>query len=83
MTQRILFALFMSLLLSSLVSAWVTWINLGFIEYFYSFWLKAFVAAWPVAGVIAFLTGPEIHTLSVHLSKALKPKHKHNHKRSI
>lgn len=77
MTQRILFAGLMSLHLSSLVSAWVTWINLGFIEPFFSYWIHAFMAAWPVAAVIAFITGPEIHKLSVQISKTLKQKINH------
>ncbi|EAQ67664.1 hypothetical protein MED121_17094 [Marinomonas sp. MED121] len=68
MKQRIIFALLMSLLLSSLMSCWVTWINLGFSHEFLLDWRQAFLGAWPVAAIIAFFIGPEIHKLSIKLA---------------
>ena len=68
MKQRILFALLMSLLLSSLMSCWVTWINLGLSNDFLSHWRQAFLGAWPVAAIIAFFIGPEVHKVSIKLA---------------
>ncbi|WP_348524836.1 DUF2798 domain-containing protein [Litoribrevibacter albus] len=48
----------MSFFLSSLMSLWVTYINLGFTSSFISQWIHAFSLAWPAAAVIAFFVGP-------------------------
>lgn len=72
MKQRVVFAVLMSLLLSSLMTCWVTWIHLGINPYFLSQWLTAFLSAWPAAAVIAFFSGPEVHRLSVRLSQNSK-----------
>lgn len=41
----------MSFLLSMLMTLWVTWINLGFIDDFMSRWLEAWMLAFPAAFV--------------------------------
>ncbi len=69
MKIRLIQAFLMSLLLSSLMSCWLTWFNLGLNEQFLSHWLSAFIAAWPVAGAIAFFTGPEVHEISMKLAR--------------
>ena len=38
-----------SFTLSFLMSAWITWRNLGLSSEFIEHWLSAFVSAWPVA----------------------------------
>lgn len=68
MKQRVIFALLMSFLLSLLTTCWVTWINLGWVESFFTQWLHAFSLAWPVAGFISFFIGPEIYKMSEKLS---------------
>lgn len=68
MKVRLIQAFLMSLLLSSLMSCWVTWLNLGFNDEFIELWLNAFIAAWPVAGIIAFFSGPEVHKISIKLA---------------
>lgn len=55
---RFCFAALMSLILSFLMTAWVTWINLGFIQGFVGYWLRAFVIAWPAAAIISYVFGP-------------------------
>ncbi|PKM05009.1 MAG: hypothetical protein CVV16_02360 [Gammaproteobacteria bacterium HGW-Gammaproteobacteria-6] len=67
---RLVFSLLMSLSLSFLMTAWVTWINLGFVDGFIWKWGAAFITAWPAAAVIAFAFGPFIHQMTtVILSK--------------
>jgi len=61
---RLVFSLLMSLTLSSLMTAWVTWINLGFVGGFVWKWGTAFFTAWPAAATIAFVLGPTIHLLT-------------------
>ncbi len=65
MKQRIAFTLMMSFVLSSLMSCWVTFINLGYSDQFLHNWGRAFVLAWPAAAVIAFVFGPRIQRWSM------------------
>lgn len=62
--MRVVFALLMSLLMSSLMSGWVTWLNLGMSADFLPHWQHAFVAAWPAAFTIVMLCGPMVHRLA-------------------
>lgn len=64
MKQRIVFAIIMSLVLSSMMSCWITFINLGPGVQFLDQWMAAFRLAWPVAGIIAFVMGPVIHNMT-------------------
>jgi len=58
----------MSLVLSSMMSGWVTWINLGWSANFLMNWSQAFYLAWPAAALISFFIGPEVHKLSTKFS---------------
>jgi len=71
MKFRLIFSLIMSLLLSSIMSGWVSYLNLGLVEGFSSYWLNAFISAWPAAALIAFFTGPEIQKFAKHLADKL------------
>ena len=62
--QRLLSSLIMSLLLSGLMSAWVTWLNLGLVGDFVSRWLHAYLLAWPAAFTIVVLLAPAVQSLS-------------------
>lgn len=62
--HRLLFALLMSLVLSFLMTAWVTWLNLGLIEGFVEKWMAAFIVAWPAAALISLLFGPWVQRLT-------------------
>ncbi|MBE3637750.1 DUF2798 domain-containing protein [Mangrovicoccus algicola] len=72
MSQRLIFALLMSLVLSFLMTFFVTWLNLGFVPDFVARWMTAFRIGWPCAAVISFLFGPMILRLSLRLD-ALVP----------
>lgn len=67
MKQRIIFSIMMSFILSSLMTCWITLINLGMSEYFISQWTHAFTLAWPAAGAISFLFSPMIQKLTLKL----------------
>jgi hypothetical protein len=74
MIHRIIFSLLMSLQLSFLMTAWVTWINLGWSNEYYQQWLHAFILAWPAAALISLFSAPEIHKLATALSNRVKAK---------
>lgn len=68
---RLVFSFLMSSLMAFLMTAWVTWINLGFTPDFVSKWLHAFLAAWPAAFSIVVLFGPKVQRLSQRLLQGL------------
>ncbi|PKG80758.1 hypothetical protein CXF85_21845 [Colwellia sp. 75C3] len=74
MIHRILFSLIMSLQLSFLMTAWVTWINLGWSPEFYQQWIHAFILAWPAAALISLFSAPEIHKLTTVMSNKVQSK---------
>ncbi|MFC3627244.1 DUF2798 domain-containing protein [Vogesella amnigena] len=65
---RLIFALLMSCLMSLLMTAWVTWLNLGSGPAFLAHWRHAFLAAWPAALCVVLLLAPAIQRLSLHLA---------------
>ncbi len=71
MSQRLIFAILMSLVLSFLMTFFVTWLNLGFAPDFVSRWMLAFRVAWPSAAVISFLFGPVVMKASFRLDAML------------
>ncbi|MBO1256328.1 DUF2798 domain-containing protein [Alteromonas sp. 5E99-2] len=72
MLERTVFALFMSLLLSFLMSGWVTFINLGLRPEFITAWGQAFMLAWPAAAIISFGFGPTVQTFSRFFVKKIE-----------
>ncbi|PWB16095.1 MULTISPECIES: DUF2798 domain-containing protein [unclassified Comamonas] len=62
--QRFLSSVIMSMLLSGLMTAWVTWLNLGFVGDFLSRWLHAYLLSWPAAFTIVVLLAPAVQRLS-------------------
>lgn len=64
MKYRLVFSVLMSFVLSSLMSLWVTWINLGWSGELFGHWMNAFSLAWPAAAVIAFLCGPTVQAVT-------------------
>ncbi|NMH60617.1 DUF2798 domain-containing protein [Alteromonas sp. MYP5] len=62
----------MSLLLSTLMSGWVTFINIGWVDGLGVAWLKAFLLAWPAAFVISLFMGKPVGKISVKLSQLIR-----------
>ncbi|AXE29562.1 DUF2798 domain-containing protein [Chromobacterium phragmitis] len=65
--QRLLFSLLMSAAMSFLMTAWVSWLNLGLRPDLLARWLHAFVSAWPAAFAAVLLLAPPIHRLTQRL----------------
>ena len=61
---RFVFALLMSFLMTLLMSAWVTWLNIGLQADFLPRWRHAFFAAWPVAFCAVMLFAPRVQLMS-------------------
>ncbi len=57
----------MSFILCTLMTCWVTFINLGLTDAFIGHWANAFLLAWPIAYLIAFLSGPHVASLTERL----------------
>lgn len=62
--QRLVFAFFMSLMMSCLMSGVITFINLGLVNNFVSLWLDAYWKAFIVAFPIIFVVAPFVHKLT-------------------
>ena len=45
----------MAFIMAMIMTGFVTWMNLGFNDAFFVNWGRAFVFAWPVASIAAFL----------------------------
>ncbi|WLQ17122.1 DUF2798 domain-containing protein [Hahella aquimaris] len=67
---RFFYSLTMSLALSFLMSAWVTFLNLGLQRDFTAHWMHAFLLAWPTAFTIAFAMGPTVNKITEKLIAA-------------
>lgn len=66
--RRVSFSFCMSLVLSLLMTGWVTYLNLGITEFFVQNWTKAFLLAWPAAFLIALFCSELVGKLSTKLS---------------
>ena len=71
MTQRLIFSVLMASVLSFLMSAFVTWMNIGFGSHYLRSWMDAFILAWPSAAAISFAFGPTVQRLSQALHTQL------------
>ena len=57
---RFIFSVIISALIVFVVSAVVTFTNIGLRADFVPRWLKAFITGWPVAAVLAFFAEPHV-----------------------
>lgn len=55
---RIIFPIIVTAIIVFLVSAVVTFINIGFSPNYVGQWLRSFIIAWPVAAMVAFIAIP-------------------------
>jgi Protein of unknown function (DUF2798) len=63
-----LFALLMSFVMAFIMTAFVTLVNMGFSEGFFTRWGHAFIMAWPVAMVCVLLFAGRIRGLVAKLT---------------
>lgn len=57
----------------AIVSAVVTWTNIGFRADFVPRWLKAFFTGWPVATVTAYFALPYVRRITAAIDRGLTP----------
>ena len=55
---KYIFPVLMAGVMAFLMTALITWLNLGFPPNYLSLWAKAFVIAWPAASIAAFIAIP-------------------------
>lgn len=61
----------MACIMATIMTGFVTWMNLGFTEDFFLNWARAFVFAWPVASIAAFLAMPVAPKITAWIVTAL------------
>lgn len=66
--QRIVFSLTMSLILTTVMTGWVTLLNLGLGNHFISAWSHAFVLSWPAAATISFFVAPLVTRITFKMT---------------
>lgn len=69
--RRVSFSFCMSLVLSLLMTGWVTYLNLGITNTFFQSWSKAFILAWPAAFLIALFCSELVGRMATKLSNIL------------
>lgn len=65
--KRLLFSLLMSCLMAFLITAWVTFINLGYSPNFVRHWMRAFLLAWPAGFLVVVLCAPTVQNITSRL----------------
>ncbi|MEP2619591.1 MAG: DUF2798 domain-containing protein [Marinomonas sp.] len=61
---KLVFTVLFSCCLSFIMSAWVTYINIGFTSDFINRWSVAFINAWPAAFMAAYLLSASVMTFT-------------------
>ncbi|MEZ9523819.1 DUF2798 domain-containing protein [Enterovibrio norvegicus] len=75
---KLLFTALFSCAMSSMVSAWVTYTNLGLPEDFINRWGFAFINAWPASFGAAYLLNKPIMVLTQKLMRQFTPQNEKN-----
>lgn len=68
---RYIFPVIITAIIVFIVSAVVTFINIGFRTDFVPRWLNAFITGWPVAAVVAFIAIPYARRLAIGIARLL------------
>jgi hypothetical protein len=68
---RFIFPVIITAVIVFVVSAVVTFTNIGFRIDFVPRWLKAFITGWPVAAVTAFIAIPYARRLAIGIARRL------------
>ena len=71
---RFIFPVIITAIIVFVVSAVVTFTNIGFRIDFVPRWLQAFITGWPVAAVTAFVAIPYVRRLTVSIARLLGDK---------
>lgn len=68
--QPILFAFFMALFMSFLMSGAISLINLGWVEGFVVIWMNAWFSAFVIAFPVVIFVGPMVRKIVANLTRA-------------
>jgi hypothetical protein len=64
---RLIFSSLMSMLMATIMTAWITWLNVGLSSDYLQRWGHAFINAWPAAFILVLFAAPTVtrfaHTL--------------------
>jgi hypothetical protein len=71
MRYRIILSLLMSFILSLLMTAWITFINVGLTQTLVSKWVYAFLLVLPLAFIISFCISRRVADVSHKLNRKL------------
>lgn len=63
------FPLLMSVYMVTLMTALITWLNIGFGSDYLHAWGQAFLFAWPIAFVLILLGAPKLQALTAYLHR--------------
>jgi hypothetical protein len=66
---RFIFPVVMAFMMAAVVSAVITFVNLGLAPDFVARWLRAFSIAWPTAAVVAFFALPLARRVTGEITK--------------
>ena len=68
---RFIFPVLISFMIVFVVSAVVTFTNIGFRPDYVSRWMKAFITGWPVGAVLTFFVGPYVRRATAAIVRLL------------
>lgn len=66
--EKLVFTGLFSFCLSSMISGWVTYVNLGMTDDFVTSWGTAFYNAWPISFVAAFLLSEPVKKIAAKIT---------------
>ncbi len=61
----------MAAIMAFLMTAFVTWLNLGMRPDFFWLWMRAFAIAWPLASLAAYIAAPIAPKVTQRILRAL------------
>ena len=61
----------MAAIMAFMMTAFVTWLNLGMRPDFLQLWMRAFLMAWPLASVAAYIAAPIAPRVTLRILRAL------------
>jgi Protein of unknown function (DUF2798) len=70
---RYIFPVTMAFFMALLMTAVITFINLGFPPNYFVQWLKAFTVAWPLASCVAFVAVPLARRITAAIVNIVGP----------
>ncbi|MGL4240151.1 MAG: DUF2798 domain-containing protein [Beijerinckiaceae bacterium] len=70
---RFIFPIAMAFFMALLMTAVITFINLGFPPNYFTQWMKAFAVAWPLASIVAFLAVPLARRITAMIVSVIGP----------